>query len=329
MRKSSETQRFPQSALLFRFCLRVLETRKRGVKVHDQEVGNILQYNPSDTSHWKRGKKAVRSIYALEALSQSLDVDLETIQDVSDGLLEFEEAWFDFSEAEEERKLVKDLDAGLLRERRDRQIALEKVATQILAKANIGSVPVYLPEVLSVLPFVQVSQGDVSDKIARSSRIKPGQYSIRYRKGELRAHTRAAIGREIARVILYSEREQFSIPARIDNLAMFEIIDLSNALLVPKESLRNEMQKISSRVNMVRVLADVFWVPKSVIRSRLAHLVLETAGESVFKAAPMNIQLMGGTRGVTPFLDLSEDDALGTISAPTHASAELALESGT
>lgn len=308
MRKSSDIQRFPQSALLFRFCFRVLETRKRDSKIHDQEVGNILQYNPSDTSHWKRGKKAVRSVYALEALAEHLDIDLDTIQDICDGTLDFDEAWFDYVEAEEDRKATTDLTPAIWNERRNSQLALEKVAANILVNAHIQSVPVYLPEVLNAIPFIQVVQGEVSDKIARSSRVKPGQYSIRYRKGEMRAHTRCAIAREIARVILFSEREQFNISSKSDNLSFFEIVDLSNALLVPTAALRSEVQKVSNRVNMVKTLADVFWVSKSVIRARLAQLVLEDASESVFTAAQIAARPTGAVRKRA--FDLSEDDTV-------------------
>jgi transcriptional regulator with XRE-family HTH domain len=325
MRKNTDTQRFPQSALLFRFCLRVLEIRRKGTKVHDQEVGNILQYNPSDTSHWKRGKKAVRSVYALEALAQALDVDIETFQDIVDGTLDFEEAWLDFAEAEEEKRISQELGSDLLVQRRDRQLVLEQVAQGILQKAGVSSVPVYLPELLQVLAFIQVSQGEVSDKIARSSRVKPGLYSIRCRKGEMRAHTRAAIAREIARVVLYSEREQFHIPPKLENRSFFEIVDFSNALLVPKESLRAEIQKVPSKMNLVKTLSDVFWVPKSIIRSRLAFLLLENAEPSVFTAAPLPITLMGALGRTAP-LDLSEEDGQSS-SLESLATAEESLTS--
>lgn len=324
MRKNTDTQRFPHSALLFRFCLKVLETRRKGEKVHDQEVGNILQYNPSDTSHWKRGKKSVRSVYALEALAQTLDVDIEIFQDIVDGSLDFDEAWLDFVEAEEEKRLSIDVTGNQLMQRRDRQIVLEQVAQGLLEKAGVASVPVYLPELLQVLAFIQVSQGEVSDKIARSSRVKPGLYSIRCRKGEMRAHTRAAIAREIARVVLYSEREQFHIPPKLENMSFFEILDFSNALLVPKEALKAEIQKVPSKMNLVKTLSDIFWVPKSVVRSRLAFLLLENAEPSVFQAAPLPITLMGASARKTP-LDLSEDDGSGAGALDSAPSAEESL----
>lgn len=308
MRKGAETQRFPQSALLFRFCLRVLETRKTGEKVHDQAVGNILHYNPSDTSHWKRGKKAVRSIYALDALAQTLDVDIDTIQDLADGVIDFEEAWFDFSEAEDYRRTLRELNSAQHQERRNRQRAFEQLGRKLLEKANISSLPVYLPELLQVMPFIQLAQGDVAEKLVRTSRIKPGQYAVRYRKGELRAHTRAAITREIARVVMYSEREQFGLPARMDPLTTLEVVDFSNAILVPTELLKVEMQKIPARMNLIKRLSEVFWVPKSVIRARLAALILDKSPESVFSATKFSMPLLGASRRLN-VSDLSEDDS--------------------
>lgn len=307
MRKGAEAQRFPQSALLFRFCLRVLETRKLNEKVHDQAVGNILQYNPSDTSHWKRGKKAVRSIYALDALSQTLDVDIDTIQDLADGLIDFEEAWFDFLEAEEYRRTMRELNPEMLQERRQRQRQFDKLAADLLAKANISSIPVYLPELLQVLPFIQLAQGDVAEKLVRTSRIKPGQYAVRYRKGELRAHTRAAITREISRVVMYSEREQFGLPSRQDALTFLEVIDFSNALLVPTDLLISEMQKVPARMNLIKRLSEIFWVPKAVIRERIATVVLDKSPESVFSASKFPMPSI--TSRKVNMAELSEDDS--------------------
>ncbi|NBO39089.1 hypothetical protein EBU99_10960 [bacterium] len=308
MRKATDTQRFPQSAVLFKFCLRVLEARRTDGKVHDQDVGNILDYNPSDTSHWKRGKKAVRSIFALEALSRELDVDIELIEDIASGGLEFDEAWFDFCESEEEARVSK-VQGGLTfsKNRRDRQVLMEEVARNLTSRAGVTSVPVYLPEVMTALPFIQLVQAEVTDKLARSNRLKPGQYVIRYRKGDLTAHIRCAIAREVARIILLSERDQFMLPVRTEETTTTEIIDLANALLVPAELLKAELTKVPARANMVQYLADLFWVPKVVIRSRLVTLLMRDAGEVVFQSPTLTMPPKRPT-AVNSAL-LSEDDA--------------------
>lgn len=307
MRKGTDPQRFPHSANLFNFCLHVLESRRKGSKVHDQEIGNILQYNPSDTSHWKRGKKAIRSIYALEALSKSLDVNSEIIHDLADGA-ESEESWFDFMDAEEEHRATKSLTAPLAQLRRERQILLERVALQIQEKANINSFPIYLPEILQALPFIQMTQGDVTDKLARSSRIKTGQYCIKYRKGELRAHTRLAISREISRIILHSEREQFQIPPKSEELLFFEIMDFSSFLLLPKKALREELNKLTGKGNIIKTLAEIFWVPKSVVRNRLGNLILESAPDFVYQGEPILFRRQTNVQTKTD-LDFAEDES--------------------
>ncbi|NBX17424.1 MAG: hypothetical protein EBR09_08675 [Proteobacteria bacterium] len=316
MRKASEALRFPQSAVLFRFCLRVLEERKPEGKVHDQDVGNILDYNPSDTSHWKRGKKAVRSIFALEALSRALDVDVELIEDVASGTLDFDEAWFEFCESEDEARQSKAM-SGLTfsKQRRDRQLMMEGVAQAITSRAEANSVPVFLPELLNAVPFIQLVQADVTDRLARSNRVKPGQYVIRYRKGDLTSHIRCAIAREIARIILISEREQFMLPVRTEESSATEIVDLANALLVPSELLCSELTKVPPRANMVKYLSDLFWVPKVVIRSRLVTLLMKDATDSVFDAPAVAMPPKRPVVTATSAAYLSEDDSGGTHSS--------------
>lgn len=293
MRKSSETSRFPQSACLFKFCLRALEVRTGG-KVHDQALGNILSYNPSDTSHWKRGKKAVRNIFALEKLAYTLDVAPELIQDVADGAIDLDDAWFEFEEAAELRRVNGGMAPALRIELHRRLNRIETVANDFLAKARIATVPVFLPELLELFPSISVQSGEVSDKIARSSRGKPGTFIIRHRKGDMNPHTRAAIVRELARVVLFAERDQLGIGTRQELLEPMEIIAFSNALLVPKAALKAETQKQILRADMVRSLAEAFWVPKSIIRTRLKEVVIENMSDAALSAEPLTVRAMGG-----------------------------------
>lgn len=293
MRKNSETARFPQSAALFKFCLRVMEVRA-GARVHDQEVGNILSYNPSDTSHWKRGKKAVRSIYALDALASALDVSSEVIQDLADGAIDLDDAWYEFEESEELRRVNARLTPELLVERRQRLAHIERYASDLLRRAGVLTIPVFLPEVLHILPSISLVQGEVAEKIARSSKGKPGTFLIRYRKGDLKAHTRAAIAREIARILLFSDREAFGMGPWREELEFLEVVDLSNCLLAPKIHLVRETESLSTRVDVVKALAEVFWVPKSVVRCRLKQVAIESLSEADLARPPLEIRTLAG-----------------------------------
>ena len=81
MKRSGEVK-FPNSVQLFKFCQKVLSPQK-GEKIHDQEVGAILEFNPSDCSRWKRGEKSVPSVFSLAKLAEALQVEISLIHDVA------------------------------------------------------------------------------------------------------------------------------------------------------------------------------------------------------------------------------------------------------
>ena len=74
MKRSTEIK-YPNSANLFQFCRKVLDHKFGGIRVIDQDVGQILGFDPADCSHWKKGKKNIRSIQAMKAIADHLGVD--------------------------------------------------------------------------------------------------------------------------------------------------------------------------------------------------------------------------------------------------------------
>ena len=93
--KRSQGVKFPNSVQLFKFCQRIL-TEKKGGKVHDQEVGAILNYNPSDCSHWKRGEKNVKSVFALSSLADALQIEPVLLHDIVHGYTSIDEAYYEY-----------------------------------------------------------------------------------------------------------------------------------------------------------------------------------------------------------------------------------------
>ncbi len=63
MRKAIPAK-YTNSVALFKFCQRILYIQRSSGKINDQEIGQILGFNPSDCSHWKRGEKNVKSVFA-------------------------------------------------------------------------------------------------------------------------------------------------------------------------------------------------------------------------------------------------------------------------
>ena len=64
--------KYPNSANLFHFCKSVLDIKFGSVRVIDQDVGQILDFDPADCSHWKKGKKNIKSYRLLNLLLDTL-----------------------------------------------------------------------------------------------------------------------------------------------------------------------------------------------------------------------------------------------------------------
>jgi hypothetical protein len=104
------------------------------------------------------------------------------------------------------------------------------------------------------------------DRLSRILRVRPGQYAIHYKKGDMRPQTRLSVIKDLARIVFEAERERFpelgQTPAE---LVEFEEIVFAANLLAPKSMLLTEMGKLDLRRNVVAELATLFWVPKSLI----------------------------------------------------------------
>ena len=83
--KKETVAKYPHSANLFQFCRKVLDHKFGGIRVIDQDVGQILGFDPADCSHWKKGKKNIRSIQAMKSIADHLEVDEKLIVDVASG----------------------------------------------------------------------------------------------------------------------------------------------------------------------------------------------------------------------------------------------------
>ena len=96
MKKETEIK-YPHSANLFQFCRRVLDHKFGGIRVIDQDVGQILGFDPADCSHWKKGKKNIRSIQAMKSIADHLGVDEKLVVDVASGEIGDEEAFYEYT----------------------------------------------------------------------------------------------------------------------------------------------------------------------------------------------------------------------------------------
>ena len=271
--KIAKATKFPHSVQLFKFCQKVLSQKKQ-YKVHDQEVGAILGFNPSDCSHWKRGKKNVRSVFALEKLAATLKVEIALIYDIVSGGVGIDEALSEHNQARAYRDCFKQI------------ITLDEARVQMVRKHCIRFVaslhkqcefvvpPLYLPEVLRFFSFVTAQSAGIVDRLSRILRVKPGQYCIQFKKGDLKPQTRMSVVSDLARVLLQGERARFPELGEIDDdLAKFEQYLFTLELLAPRHMLQRELAELDTRRNMITELATLFWVPKALIGFQLQDIL--------------------------------------------------------
>lgn len=271
--KRSGAVKFPNSVELFKFCQKVL-MHQRGNKIHDQEVGSILNFNPSDCSHWKRGEKNVKSVFALAKLAEYLGVEPTLIHDLAAGNIALDEAFFEYTESRECLEIQNNLsnfDPELIRGVRER---VESFTRAIHQQFDFATPPLYLPEVMRFFAFAKTQPSDMTDKLSRILRVKAGQYLIHYRKGDLRSQTRLSVVKDLSRILFEGERARFPELGPMDQqlLGYEEMIFAAN-LLVPKAMLLAEMNRLDSRRNVVAELATLFWVPKSLVGLQLQEIL--------------------------------------------------------
>lgn len=266
MMRRSGTVKFPNSAQLFKFCQKVLLSQ-RGGKVHDQEIGAILDFNPSDCSHWKRGEKNVKSVFAMAKLSETLGVEATLIHDVASGTVGLDEAFFEYQES----KAVKEVLANAYKNSTAEEIAevhrrVESFVAELHGQSESVTAPLYLPEIIRHFSFVNMQPADMMDRLTRILRVKLGQYTIQYKKGELKPQTRMSMAKDLSRIIFEGERARFpELGEKKAHLVAFEEIIFIASLFVPKGLMMEELSKLDSRRNVVSELGMLFWVPKSLI----------------------------------------------------------------
>ncbi len=270
--KRSGAAKFPDSVTLFKFCQKVL-TSQKGVKINDQEVGGILDFNPSDCSHWKRGEKSIRSVFALAKIAETLNVDINLIHDVASGAANLEEAMYEWQEASlykgiAQKAMSGTADLAAIRAR------IESFVQALHAQADFRAAPLYLPEVLRFFAFIVVQPADLVDRLTRILKTKPGQYTLQIRKGDLRPHVRLAMAKDLARIIFEAERARFpELGAMNAETVEFEELFFVAALLAPKALLTEELSKLDNKKNVIQELSQVFWAPKSLIGFQMQDMV--------------------------------------------------------
>lgn len=298
MKKTAEN-RYPHSATLFRFCKEALEIRYDGnVKVIDQDVGAILGYDPADCSHWKKGKKNIRSLTTLKNIAEHLNIDERLLIDIAAGKVSLEEAVFEYKgygdfmlKGNQLEILKKEFFKNPNKWHRGESVksfeevfnidrnGVIDVVNEILLAGKFNEAPIYLPEVFQLFPQIKlVSNSELVEGVIVCENdeegIKSGQKVLTYRGPQMRPFVRFLLAKELFKYLI-----EFKHPfASRFHQTPQEIIDIQSnifagALLVPSRLLQVEVDKIDTSVDLIQQLADVFWVSKSLMNQRLSDFM--------------------------------------------------------
>lgn len=307
MRKVNEIK-YPNSARLFNFCKSVLDIKFGNSRVIDQDVGQILGFDPADCSHWKKGRKNVKSIDSIKAIAAHLGVDERFVIDVAMGELTDQEALSEYrglggmeissefietirkdwqrkkshtwnSELETELKKFFTVDYA----------AVDRVVDQILAKINFVEAPLFLPEIPHVFTGMkivehspmsaEVSSGFSGAPIAKS--VMGGSFEIHCEAGSLkRPIIRFQIAREMAKYFVDHVVDVQSVFYKENEKYIREIYGnvFASRLLVPAKAVREEMKKLDLRKDVVTQLSEIFWVSRTLMNRRLRDILSSTEG---------------------------------------------------
>ena len=292
MKKTAEN-RYPHSATLFRFCKEALEIRYDGnVKVIDQDVGAILNYDPADCSHWKKGKKNIRALATLRSIADHLSIDERLLIDIASGRVDLAEAVFEFRgygafslQGKSLESLKKEFFKNPTKWQSEAnqkpfeelfdvdRPSVVKAADAVIAAGKFTEAPIYLPEVYKLYPNLTLTQDDTLGSVVQVDVTGTGAEqitAIRYRGPELRPFVRFVLAKELFKHLI---RVNHPIVARfIDSPAELQEIQaniFAGLILIPGKLLRKEVETIDSSIDIVLQLAETFWTSKALMNQRL------------------------------------------------------------
>ena len=296
MKKATEIK-YPNSANLFQFCRKVLDHKFGGIRVIDQDVGQILGFDPADCSHWKKGKKNIRSIQAMKSIAEHLGVDEKLVVDIASGDIDDAEAFFEYSGYgafaidtkifETAKKDFYRKNAGQWSKEKESEFKsffdvnepkIDSLVKEIHEKINFSEAPLYLPEVVATYTDITLTPLEKTpEQNSVQTKSSDGKTTIQYLAGsEIKPFMRYSIAKAMAAHFLDTELPE-------DTEFRSHVLDVQSnmfaaKLLAPASLIRKEMQQVNVSKDVVSQLSEVFWVSKTFMNRRLKEILQSGTG---------------------------------------------------
>ena len=299
--KNTRQDKYPHSATLFRFCKRALEMRYAGnVKVIDQDVGSILGYDPADCSHWKKGKKNIKTLSILKSIAEHLSIDERLLIGITTGDIRLDEALFeyqgygDFSFSDSNlESLKKDYfkspdkwPQGWTGEGKSfeeifkiNRLSLSELAENILEQVRPLSLPVSLKEVFGLFDTVKLvhleDEAEVHKIESFQSDDKKRGMAFHIPKSEPSFMKFLAV-KELYKHLCSTRnsavKEHSDFPLEVLEI---ESNIFAGLVLVPEKELKESMSELDISQDLNKQLASRFGVSLALMNKRLGYYIAD------------------------------------------------------
>jgi hypothetical protein len=293
-------EKYPNSRTLFQFCKQALQQKfSDRIKVIDQDVGAILGYDPADCSHWKRGKKNIKSFKSLNTLAKSLDIDPDLIISVIRGKISLEEALFEIKGYDNLKSNNTDLDSikkkffqnnnwnnehNKLNFHEDfltKNILIHKLAR------NIGQISQTLPVDVKIIinnyskhlylqhtPFLE-KEYQVIENIGTNG-ICP---IFRYKNKELLPFVKYNLLKLFYKTLLKSEHPLTQgLKSSTEETDEIYSSLFAGIVLIPQQELENIDFKLDPSSDLIKMLADKLEVSKTLVNEMIRYYYSQFGG---------------------------------------------------
>lgn len=297
--KKETSIKYPNSANLFQFCRKVLDHKFGGIRVIDQDVGQILGFDPADCSHWKKGKKNIRSIQAVKSIASHLGVDEKLVVDVASGEMADWEAFQEYSgygRFDIDPQLFDDAKKDFYRKHantwtREKELEfksqfsidedrIDELVTKVHDAIQYKEAPLYLPEIIAHYPQLQMKPFDVSPADTHNAEIRctksSNQFTIEYPMDvKMRPFIRFSIAKAMAQ--FFFDLEGINTMSDLGEHSQ-QIMDIQHnlfaaKLLTPAYLVKGELRNIDIQKDLIIQLSEIFWVSKTFMNSRLKEIL--------------------------------------------------------
>ena len=298
LKKQAELK-YPNSANLFKFCRRVLDHKYGGIRVIDQDVGQILGFDPADCSHWKKGKKNIRSIQAMKSIADHLGIDEHLVVDVASGEMTDMEAYWEYTGYGTSKLDPKILEAakkdffrkntGSWSRSKDKEFReffridqeyIRKKVDEIHKKIGFREAPLYFPEISSNYSDLQL-RPEVGwsgpEEAAPLKYFHEGtRFVIIFRSGsELKPFMRYRVARALAAFFLPTRQiDSENMKVFGKHIQEIESNIFAAHMLAPEDLIRKECKGLPPSADMIAQLSEIFWVSRSFMSQRILDLLL-------------------------------------------------------